>query len=91
MPVTDSGTPDDPDKRVSLREPPAPGGQAVAPQVDAPPAVEVRGISKDFGSNRALDTVDLRIGNGEVLGLPDLTGTALHAASTLNGAMVGKA
>ena len=27
----------------------------------------------------------------ELLGLPDLTGTALHAASTLNGAMVGKA
>ena len=35
----------------------------------AVPAVEVRGISKDFGSNRALDGVDLRIGHGEVLGL----------------------
>jgi ribose transport system ATP-binding protein len=33
------------------------------------PAVEVRGISKDFGSNRALDNVSLRIGHGEVLGL----------------------
>ncbi len=64
MPVTDSGTPDDSDKRVSLREPPAPGDQTAAP-----PAVELRGISKDFGSNRALDRVDLRIGQGEVVGL----------------------
>jgi len=63
LPVTDSGTPGDSDKDVSLREPPAPGEQA------APPAVEVRGISKDFGSNRALDRVDLRIGHGEVVGL----------------------
>jgi ribose transport system ATP-binding protein len=46
-----------------MREPPATGEQA------APPAVEVRGISKDFGSNRALDRVDLRIGHGEVVGL----------------------
>ncbi len=29
----------------------------------------MRGISKDFGSNRALDRVDLRIGDGEVVGL----------------------
>ena len=63
MPVTDNGTPGDPDKRVSLQDPSAPGEQA------APPAVEVRGISKEFGSNRALDSVDLRIGLGEVLGL----------------------
>ena len=34
-----------------------------------PPAVELRSISKDFGSNRALDGVDLRIGHGEVVGL----------------------
>ena len=47
----------------SLQDPPAPGEQA------APPALEVRGISKDFGSNRALDNVDLRIADGEVLGL----------------------
>ena len=65
MPVTDSGTPGDSDKRVSLQEPPAPGEQCST----APPAVEVRGISKDFGSNRALDRVDLRIGHGEVVGL----------------------
>ena len=38
-------------------------------QQAVPPAIEVRGISKDFGSNRALDNVDLRIGHGEVLGL----------------------
>jgi ribose transport system ATP-binding protein len=37
--------------------------------LDAPPAVELRGISKVFGSNRALDDVDLRIGQGEVVGL----------------------
>jgi len=72
LPVTNSGTPDsgtpgDSDKHVSPREPAAPGEQAAAPP--APPAVEVRGISKDFGSNRALDRVDLRIGHGEVVGL----------------------
>jgi len=60
---TDSETPGSPDKGIGLRESPAPGGQA------APPALEVRGISKDFGSNRALDNVDLRIADGEVLGL----------------------
>ena len=64
LPVTDSGTPDEPDKRVSPGEPPAPGGRAAVP-----PALEVRGISKNFGSNRALDSVDLSIGQGEVLGL----------------------
>ena len=63
MSSTDSETPGSPDKRIGLQDPPAPGEQA------APPAVEVRGISKDFGSNRALDRVDLRIGDGEVLGL----------------------
>jgi len=59
----DSETPSSSDKRIGLQDPPAPGEQA------APPALEVRGISKDFGSNRALDRVDLRIGDGEVLGL----------------------
>jgi len=38
-------------------------------QAPGPPAVELRGISKVFGSNRALDSVDLRIGSGEVVGL----------------------
>jgi ribose transport system ATP-binding protein len=38
-------------------------------QAPAPPAVELRNISKVFGSNRALDGVDLRIGTGEVVGL----------------------
>ncbi len=38
-------------------------------QAPAPPAVELRNISKVFGSNRALDSVDLRIGSGEVVGL----------------------
>jgi ribose transport system ATP-binding protein len=38
-------------------------------QAPAPPAVELRNISKVFGSNRALDGVDLRIGSGEVVGL----------------------
>ena len=63
MSSPDSETPGSSDKRIGLQEPPASGEQA------APPAVEVRGISKDFGSNRALDQVDLRIGHGEVLGL----------------------
>src|SRR5579863_10747326 len=63
LPVTDSGTPGDSDKHVSLREPSAPSQPAPSP------AVEVHGISKDFGSNRALDNVNLRIGDGEVLGL----------------------
>jgi ribose transport system ATP-binding protein len=64
LPDMDSGTPGDSDKRASLAEPPAAGEQAAAP-----PAVEVRGISKDFAGNRALDKVDLRIGHGEVVGL----------------------
>jgi ribose transport system ATP-binding protein len=64
LPVTNSGAPGDSDKHVSLGEPPAPGEQA-----SAAPALEVRGISKVFGSNRALDRVNLRIGEGEVVGL----------------------
>jgi ribose transport system ATP-binding protein len=57
LPVTDSETPGESEE------------QAVSTQAGAPSAIEVRGISKDFGSNRALDRVDLRIGNGEVVGL----------------------
>jgi ribose transport system ATP-binding protein len=60
---TDSETPGSPDKRIGLQDPPASAEQT------APPALEVRDISKDFGSNRALDRVNLRIGHGEVLGL----------------------
>jgi ribose transport system ATP-binding protein len=44
-------------------------------RVPAPPAVELRDISKDFGSNRALDHVDLRIGHGEVVGLVGQNGS----------------
>ena len=64
MSSTDSGTPGESAKRVSPHEYPASGEQAAVP-----PAVELRSISKDFGSNRALDGVDLRIGHGEVVGL----------------------
>ena len=91
-------------------------------QAPAPPAVELRNISKVFGSNRALEKQPaisyakaigpnriitpgnaaevLQTGgwgtswvNGfrELLGLPDLSGSALTSASTLNGAMVGSA
>ena len=38
-------------------------------QAPAPPAVELHSISKVFGSNRALDGVDLRVDSGEVVGL----------------------
>jgi ribose transport system ATP-binding protein len=48
---------------------------AVGEQASAPPAVELREISKDFGSNRALDSVDLRIGHGEVVGLVGQNGS----------------
>ena len=48
---------------------------ASAPSASAPPAVELHGISKDFGSNRALDSVDLRIGHGEVVGLVGQNGS----------------
>jgi ribose transport system ATP-binding protein len=67
---TGSGTPDASDWSVSPQEPAASGEQA-----SAPPAVEVRNISKDFGSNRALDSVDLSIGQGEVVGLVGQNGS----------------
>jgi ribose transport system ATP-binding protein len=44
-------------------------------QTSAPPAVEVRNISKDFGSNQALDDVSLSIGQGEVVGLVGQNGS----------------
>jgi ribose transport system ATP-binding protein len=55
---------------VSLSQAAASNGQA-----SSAPAVEVRAISKDFGSNRALDGVDLRIGHGEVVGLVGQNGS----------------
>ena len=60
--------------RIGPQEPPASGEQASAP-ASAPPAVELRNISKNFGSNRALDGVDLRIGQGEVVGLVGQNGS----------------
>ena len=55
---------------MSLSEAAAPNGQA-----SSPPAVEVRGVSKNFGSNQALVNVDLRIGQGEVVGLVGQNGS----------------
>jgi ribose transport system ATP-binding protein len=48
---------------------------SVGERASAPPAVELREISKDFGSNRALDSVDLSIGHGEVVGLVGQNGS----------------
>ena len=70
MSSTGSGTPGASDGSISSQEPAASGEQA-----SAPPAVEVRNISKDFGSNRALDSVDLSIGQGEVVGLVGQNGS----------------
>ena len=42
---------------------------------ETPPAVELRAISKNFGGNRALDGVDLWIGQGEVVGLVGQNGS----------------
>jgi ribose transport system ATP-binding protein len=67
---TGSGTPGASDGSISPQEPAASGEQA-----SVPPAVEVRNISKDFGSNRALDSVDLSIGQGEVVGLVGQNGS----------------
>ncbi|MGZ4432319.1 MAG: sugar ABC transporter ATP-binding protein [Trebonia sp.] len=70
MSSTGSGTPGASDGSISPQEPAASGEQA-----SVPPAVEVRNISKDFGSNRALDSVDLSIGQGEVVGLVGQNGS----------------
>ena len=70
MSFTGTGTPGSPDGHISPSQPAGSGGQA-----SAPPAVELRDISKDFGSNRALDGVDLRIGHGEVVGLVGQNGS----------------
>ena len=79
MSFTGAGTPGASDGRVSPQEPQAstePAGldQEVS-QASAPPAIELRDISKDFGSNRALDSVNLRIGHGEVVGLVGQNGS----------------
>ena len=70
MSFTGTGAPGAPDKRTIPQEPPGSDEQA-----SAPPAVELREISKDFGSNRALDSVNLRIGHGEVVGLVGQNGS----------------
>ena len=70
MSFTGRGTPGASDGRISPQKPVASGEQA-----SAPPAVELRNISKDFGNNRALDSVDLRIGHGEVVGLVGQNGS----------------
>jgi ribose transport system ATP-binding protein len=44
-------------------------GAAIPTGVDAPPLLEVRGISKQFGGTRALDNVSLHVGRGEILAL----------------------
>jgi ribose transport system ATP-binding protein len=48
---------------------------SVGEQVSAGAAIELRAISKSFGSNQALDSVDLRIGHGEVVGLVGQNGS----------------
>jgi ribose transport system ATP-binding protein len=68
--VSFTGTPGAADGRVSPNEPPSSGGQT-----SDFPAIELRNISKDFGSNQALDNVDLRIGQGEVVGLVGQNGS----------------
>ncbi|HCX83697.1 MAG TPA: daunorubicin/doxorubicin resistance ABC transporter ATP-binding protein DrrA, partial [Micrococcales bacterium] len=35
----------------------------------AAPAVRTRGLVKDFGSNRAVDHVDLEVARGEIVGV----------------------
>jgi len=68
--VTGDGTPSASDGLSSSRETPA-----SAVRTSDPPAIELRNISKDFGSNQALDDVDLRIGHGEVVGLVGQNGS----------------
>jgi ABC-2 type transport system ATP-binding protein len=51
------------------------------------PAIEARGLGKDFGSVRALDALDLQVNEGEFFGLlgPNGAGktTAVHLLATL--------
>ena len=53
-----------------------------------PPAVEARGLTKTFGSNRAVDGIDLTVNEGEIFGVlgPNGAGktTVLNMLSTLS-------
>jgi len=61
---------------------------SVAAQVLTSPAVAVRGVSKRFGSTRALQSVDFEVAPGEVVGLMGANGAG---KSTLVNVLVGAA
>ena len=61
-----------------------PGGEGAA--IEAGPAIEVRGVTVDYGDVRALDEVTLTVGAGRVTGLIGMNGSG---KSTLYKAIVG--